>query len=344
MRLGAILCFPTLVPMGAAMNRLPFYKFCMLIWLLLGITMFSLGQQPSSTTTAGGRGGTPFSDVQVPYGARVSEIHVYSGNAVDAVQMIYELPDGSSFTGPRHGGGGGQMNVFRLDSDEYVVGISGRYGQYIDSLQIRTNKRTSPVYGGRGGDRDYQINLERGNQAIGFIGRAGDYLDAIGFTFVPISQTNQTVIAGGRGGSIFSEQNIPPGARISEIRVRAGRNIDSIQAVYTLRNGTILEGPVHGGGGGAPTIFRLDPDEYITAISGRYGEFLDSITIQTNKRTSQRFGGGGGERQYRVEVPAGCRAVGFTGRAGDYLDAIGLNYEPVNVRTRGSQRFGRDRF
>jgi len=321
------------------MNRSWLCRFGFLIWLMAAIALLAFGQEPRPTNMAGGRGGIPFSDMQISSGARISEIRVFSGNAVDSVQMVYELPDGRSSTSPRHGGGGGQMNVFRLDSDEYVVGISGRFGEYVDSLRIHTNKRTSPMYGGNGGDQDYRIDVERGSQAIGFLGRAGDYIDAIGLTFIPLRrQANQTEIAGGRGGSLFSDQDVPDGARISEIRVRSGRNVDSIQAVYTLQNGRIVEGSVHGGSGGSTGIFRLDPDEYVTGISGRYGEFIDSIVIRTNRRTSQRFGSRGGDRDYSIQVPAGCRAIGFTGRAGDYLDAIGLNYEPVNTRFRDFQR------
>jgi hypothetical protein len=321
------------------MRRSSFNRFGFLIWLILGVELSVFGQEPGSTNMSGARGGIPFSDMQIPSGARISEIRVFSGDAVDSVQMAYELPDGSSSTGPRHGGGGGQMNVFRLDSDEYVVGISGRFGEYVDSLRIHTNKRTSPMYGGNGGSQDYRIDVERGSQAIGFLGRAGDYIDAIGLTFIPLRrQANQTEIAGGRGGSPFSDQDVPAGGRISEIRVRAGRSVDSIQAVYTLQNGRIAEGPVHGGGGGSTRVFRLDRDEYVTGISGRYGEFIDSIVIQTNKRTSQRFGGGGGDQDYSIQVPAGYQAIGFAGRAGGYLDAIGLNYEPVNARSRDFRR------
>jgi hypothetical protein len=328
--------------MEVEMRRTSLCRFLFLIWLIPAIELSVHGQEPRPTNMAGGRGGIPFNDMQVPSSARVAEIRVFSGDAVDSVQMVYALPGDRLTVGPRHGGTGGQMNTFRLDSDEYIIGISGRYGIYVDSLTIHTNKRTSPAYGGGGGDRDYRIDVERGSQAIGFLGRAGDFIDAIGLTYIPLprrqANANQTEIAGGGGGSPFSDQEIPAGARISEIRVRSGRNIDSIQAIYTLQDGRIFEGPVRGGGGGSTAVFRLDSDEYIVGIFGRCGEYVDSIVIETNKRRSQQFGGSGGDRSYRIEVPDGNQAIGFAGRAGGYLDAVGLNYEPVNARYRGFPR------
>jgi len=303
-------------------------------------------QQPAATQVMGGSGGASFFDQQPASGARILEVRVRAGDYVDSVQFAYVFPDGRTADGPRHGGGGGKLRVFRLDSDEYIVGISGRYGDLIDSIRFQTNKRTSQVFGGRGGSRDYNIVVPAGNMAIGFTGRAGDYLDAIGLTHMPLPRPSGpfrlTSLAGGRGGSPFADQDIPAGARIVEVRVGAGNWIDSIRAVYLLPNGGYSEGPRHGGGGGRTFSFRLDSDEYITGISGRYGEYLDSIRIHTNKRTSQKYGGGGGDRDFRLDVPAGNQVMGFAGRSGDYVDAIGLTYTRIDSPSRW-QPFRRQR-
>jgi hypothetical protein len=274
--------------------------------------------------------------------------------------MFYAGTDGRTFTGARHGGSGGRDNVFRLDEDEYIIGLSGRYGDAIDSIRIHTNRRVSQLFGGRGGDSDYRIEVPSGYQAVGFSGRSGDVLDAIGLTYVRSTrrgfpgnppppqpsrppfgggsggadsgsggsqrQISQTSIAGGGGGSAFSDRDIPPGARITEIRVFSSKRIEGIQAVYHLPNGRTADGPLRGGSGGRRSIVRLDPDEYIIRISGRCGDIIDSLVIQTNRRTSQQFGGRGGNQDYNIEVPARHEAVGFAGRAGQYLDAIGLAY------------------
>ncbi len=321
--------------------------------LAWAVNAASLAQPSGSTPIAGGPNGNPFSDPEPRSGARILEVNIRAGEHVDSLQFVYGLPDGSSYEGPRHGGGAGAGNVFRLDNDEYIVGISGRSGDYIDSIRFITNKRSSPIYGGRGGARDYSLQVPAGNQAIGFTGRSGNYLDAIGLTYMPrrtgMSRTSrgaervgQTVTAGGSGGSAFADLEIPAEARIAEVRVGTGEWLDSIQAIYVLPDGRYMEGTRHGGGGGSIRSFRLDSDEYITGLSGRYGQYVDSIQIHTNKRSSQLFGGSGGGRDYRIDVPVGNQAVGFFGRAGNALDAIGLTFATAPEASREFP-FGRQR-
>ncbi len=311
---------------------------CMLPVLGCGLQGYT--QQLSSTEIVGGRGGREFSDSAGQAGSRILEVRVWAGDHVDSVQMVYALPDGRSSMSPRRGGSGGRLNAFRVDPGEYVIGLSGRYGSYIDSVRIHTNRRTSALFGGRGGDRDFQIGVPAGNQAVGFAGRAGDYVDALGLVFTPIRQvqSGQTTIAGGRGGSEFADMEIPSGARLAEVRVRAGDRVDAVQAVYSLRDGRLLEGARHGGRGGRVDVFRLDPDEFVVGISGRYGDLIDSMRIHTNKRTSQTFGGRGGGNEFRIDVPSGNGAVGFAGRAGEYVDAIGLTYTRIDTPSRAAPR------
>jgi hypothetical protein len=317
------------------MNRAVYSGAVPALVLLCCIAPAAIGQQFARTEVIGGSGGRSFSEPELPEGARVMEVRVRSGEFVDSVQMVYMLAGGRTETGPRRGGSGGRNSSFRLDSDEYITGISGRYGDLIDSLRIHTNKRTSPLFGGRGGERDYRIDVPAGYQAIGFAGRSGSYLDAIGLAYIPIdTRTTQTRIEGGRGGSPFADQDIPERARISEVRVRTGDLVDSIQLVYTLPDGRRVEGARHGGRGGRTQVFRLQADEYITGLSGRYGDYIDSLRIHTNRRTSPLFGGRGGNRNYRIDVPSGNQAVGLAGRAGSFLDAVGLTYKPLGSRSR----------
>lgn len=312
------------------------YSAALIFLVLAGLACVGYAQQPSATNIAGGRGGNQFADTRASSDARILEIQVCAGDRVDSVQVVYQLPDGRAVSGQRHGGSGGSTHVFRLDSDEYVTAISGRYGDTVDSMTIQTNKRSSPRFGGSGGSKDYRLEIPYGNQAVGFLGRSGQYLDAVGLLYAPLpaAQASQGVIFGGRGGSAFSDDNIPAGARISEIRVRAGDRIDSIQAIYTLANGQTMEGSRHGGGGGKLNTFRLDSDEYVIGIYGRYGDNVDSIAIRTNKRTSPVFGGRGGNKDFQINAPDGSMAIGFLGRSGQHLDAIGLTY--VSINTPGS--------
>ena len=321
------------------------------LWILAA-AMFSTAawegsaQQANTTQIAGGRGGSPFADAEPAQGARIAEVRIRAGDTVDAVQVFYSLADGRTSAGPRHGGGGGREYTFTLDSDEYITGISGRYGDTVDSLRIHTNKRTSATFGGRGGDNDFRIDVPSGSQAIGFAGRSGDTVDAIGLAYAVRysrrypsatgvqTQSSATTMAGGRGGSPFADAEPAQGTRIAEVRVRAGDTVDAVQVIYALADGRTSAGPRHGGGGGREYIFTLDSDEYITGISGRYGDTVDSLRIHTNKRTSPTFGGSGGARDFRIDVPTDTQAIGFAGRSGDTVDAVGLVSAPRQFRFR----------
>jgi hypothetical protein len=297
---------------------------------------WAVAQQIPATEIVGGPGGQSFSDPEPERGTRVVEVQVRSGEYVDSVQLVYMMSDGRTVMGPLHGGEGGALSVFHLDADEYLVGISGHAGSYIDSIQFQTNKRTSPFFGGHGGGRDFHVDVPATAQVTGFTGRAGEYLDAIGLTFAPLrrrffgalegEQPDQTPLAGGPGGGVFVDSDIADEARVVEVQVHAGEYVDSVQMIYSLPNGRPLEAAKHGGGGGGATSFRLEPGEYIVGISGRCGTYVDSLRIHTNRRTSQVFGGGGGDRDFHIDVPEGNQATGFRGRSGEYLDAIGLTY------------------
>jgi hypothetical protein len=297
----------------------------------------AIAQQGNVTDVVGGPGGRPFLDPEPGPGARVVEVQVHSGEFVDAMQFVYMLGDGRTVMGPLHGGPGGQLGVFRLDPDEYLIGAAGRAGDYVDSIQFLTNKRTSPAFGGNGGRREFRVDVPDNTQAIGLAGRGGQYLDAVGLTFAPLRrrsffgfggspQPGQTDLAGGSGGTEFVDADVPAGGRIVEVRIHAGDYVDSIQMVYSMPDGRPLEAARHGGDGGRGVSFRLDRDEYIVGIAGRYGQYVDSVRIRTNKRTFPPVGGRGGDKDFRIDVPNDNQVTGFIGRSGEYLDAIGLAY------------------
>lgn len=139
---------------------------------------------------AGGSGGAPFDHYDIPEDARITAVHIHAGWLVYAIHIDYERIDGSASGGMSTIGGAGdekdvEHHTFTLDEDEFLVGISGRSGWYVDSLRLHTNKRVSPKYGGDSGDRDYLFEAPAGYEVFGLFGRAGWYIDALGITARP---------------------------------------------------------------------------------------------------------------------------------------------------------------
>jgi len=54
----------------------------------------------------------------------------------------------------------------------------------------------------------------------------------------------------------------------------------------------------------------------------RVEAFVDSIIIETNKQTSQRFGGSGGLADYLYQAPDGYEIIGFNGNTGSFTGEV----------------------
>lgn len=79
--------------------------------------------------------------------------------------------------------------ALELEPDEYMIGISGKYGAYIDSMTIHTNKGKTLSFGGPGGGAAvFGYTAPSGQMIVGFFGKAGDALDSIGVLYAPCTQ------------------------------------------------------------------------------------------------------------------------------------------------------------
>jgi len=128
----------------------------------------------------GGSGGNEFHDYIPPNEARIKVVHVFTHEYVDALQFGYLDASGEMALLPKIGGDGGFAYQFVLDEDEYLTGVCGRYGWYIDQICFQTNKRVSETFGGKGGVSEFNIQAPREHEVIGLFGRYEWYLDAIG--------------------------------------------------------------------------------------------------------------------------------------------------------------------
>jgi hypothetical protein len=130
---------------------------------------------------SGGRGGYEFSDdALLEEGSKVVAVNIRSKRLVDAIQIVYRSANGAVHPLEFQGGPGGDLLPFPLDDDEFITGISGRYGVVVDSIRIHTNKQTSNRFGGDGGVSEYRYDAPDGAEIVGFFGRAADVIDAIG--------------------------------------------------------------------------------------------------------------------------------------------------------------------
>lgn len=143
--------------------------------------------QPFTMGPAGGNGGKPFEAYAIPEGARLTAFHIFAEWVVNAIQFEYARADGSTGSNPPIGGLGGEHHVFYLDEDEYLTGISGKSGWYVDSIRLHTNKRESPLFGGASGEREYAFNAPTGHEIAGLFGRSDWYIDALGVTLRPVA-------------------------------------------------------------------------------------------------------------------------------------------------------------
>ena len=126
---------------------------------------------------SGGIGGSSFNDeAYIKPFSTVTEVRIWAGDLVDAVQMILRDQNGNIYELPKHGGKHGNYHSFSLSLGEEIVRIYGRCGKFVDSIKIDTNFNRTLSVGGNGGSIDYSYE---GN-IVGFIGRAGKYIDAIG--------------------------------------------------------------------------------------------------------------------------------------------------------------------
>uniref|UniRef100_A0ACD5W5B1 Uncharacterized protein n=1 Tax=Avena sativa TaxID=4498 RepID=A0ACD5W5B1_AVESA len=137
---------------------------------------------------------------------------------------------------------------------------------------------------------------------------------------------------GGPGGDERNMQATP--GRLTSMTINSGVTIDAISFTYI---GTDYIEHSEGPWGRTLNMKRtitLDPTDYVTEISGTFGSALDndcvikSLKITTFKGTDNDIYGDPTGTPFHIPVRDGGRIVGFFGRSGDLLDAIGVYVTP----------------
>ena len=291
-----------------------------------------MAREITKSAPSGGGGGSAWDDDILghsPTIVGVYKVDIRHGNQVDRLQVTYRLADGSTWTAPAHGGSGGSASSFTLAQDERIVRVEGKTNNVlVDQLTFITENAAGvqKSYGPFG--KTGRIAFKYEGYIVGFFGRSGNLLDAIGVYYLPPLQTSPQY--GGTGGNAFSDpvnQNIPPVINVKKMRIRHGNQVDSIDADYLLLGGGILDGQNHGGSGGSPTNVNFAEGEVIIKITGKTNNTLvDQLTFYTRKPDGSTGKYGPYGKTGKTEFEINGKIVGFFGRAGNLLDAIGAFY------------------
>nr|WRQ20294.1 jacalin-related lectin 4-like [Citrullus colocynthis] len=305
---------------------------------------FSLGEY-------GGEGGDPWNESF----KTIKQLVINHGMWIDSIQMEYEDENGELVWSKRHGGNGGFQSEVVLELDEHLVLVHGYYSDIhkwgiaatvIRSLTLKSNKRTYGPFGIEDGTKFSFPFI--GQKLVGFHGRSGLYLDAIGLSIdtTRINEVGPEKFSlgeyGGEGGDPWDESF----RIVKQLVINHGQWIDSIQMEYEDQNGELVWSKRHGGNGGSQSEIALESDEHLVLVHGYYSDIrkwgiaatvIRSLTLKTNKRI---YGPFGIEDGTKFSFPlTGLKVVGFHGRSGLYLDAIGLSVQTTQINGIGPEKF-----
>nr|QWJ73401.1 myrosinase-binding protein 2-1 [Isatis tinctoria] len=252
---------------------------------------------------------------------------------VSYIKIEYEK-DGK-FETREHGTIRGALTEFAVEyPNEYITSVGGSYDRvpYYETVLIRSLifktslGRTSPVLGETSGGRGFMFEGKTGGKLLGFHGRSGQALDAIGTYFftvnAPLKHFNRE---GGNGGSAWDDGAYDGVRKI--LVGRGGNFVSYVRFEYAKGERTISHD--HGKRQEVPQEFVVDyPHEHITLVEGTIDGYLTSLRFKTSKgRTSPAFGNVVGRRFVFEEKD--FKLVGFCGRSGDVIDALGAHFSPL---------------
>ncbi|KAH6824943.1 hypothetical protein C2S53_008206 [Perilla frutescens var. hirtella] len=320
---------------------------------------------PRSAAAWGGGGGRDWDDGVFSAVKGVNVRLRSDTDVVSAVRFVYEKKDGEIFFSPFHGGHCGEKihrKTVEIDfPSEFLTGVSGTYSENaITSLKFQTNRIEYGPFGVESGTT-FSFNTKDG-LITGFHGRAGQFLNAIGVYTMPacsISTEAETKQHSGIGSStdqLLLRPRLPPprsagpcggsGGRdwddgvfsaVVAVDVRLNTNTGVIAAVRfscKRKDGSCFLSPLHGGHCSVRKTIEFEEDsEFLIGVEGFYGvlkgiNIIRSLTFITNKAKHGPMGSEFGTYFSSMDF-SDCnrKVVGFHGRSGDYLDAIGVHTE-----------------
>jgi hypothetical protein len=101
---------------------------------------------------------------------------VWSGDYIDAMELFWEDERGNVRSSGRVGGGGGRESTFIFEGGEHIKAVSGKTGDYVDSLMIATNLGRTMRWGGSGGKRSFEVRAAANEEIHGFYLNHREYI------------------------------------------------------------------------------------------------------------------------------------------------------------------------
>ncbi|MFF5964612.1 jacalin-like lectin [Streptomyces collinus] len=151
----------------------------------------------------------------------------------------------------------------------------------------------------------------------------------VGFSYRLDSALRASDFFGGPHGTAFNDaDNLPAAPSPRTLTLRGAARLDAVSLTHD--DGTTL---THGGTGGTAASLTLAAGEHLTSIKLTQGQKdgrtrLFSAAFTTDRNRSLSTGTATSDAK-TFTAPAGWQIVGFTGRAGDELDKLGVVYAPV---------------
>jgi Jacalin-like lectin domain len=135
--------------------------------------------------------------------------------------------------------------------------------------------------------------------------------------------------AGGTGGGPFDDGE---GLDIASVQVFSDATLNHLNVIYQDHNGTPREIQHGGAEGGAPSsTFGIDVIhlERVTEVNGFVGVFdggteIFGLELVTNRGRTSGLLGREGPSRFQFKAPVNGSIIGFWGRQGLFLDALGV--------------------
>ncbi|MEU0004386.1 jacalin-like lectin [Streptomyces sp. NPDC006314] len=152
----------------------------------------------------------------------------------------------------------------------------------------------------------------------------------VGFSYTLDPKLRASDFFGGPHGTAFNDaDDLPAALSPRTLALRGGARLNSVSLAHD--GGTVL---AHGGTGGTATSLTLASGEHLTSVKltrgrkdGRTRIFSAAFTTDRGRTLSA---GTATTDSTTFTAPSGRQIVGFTGRAGDEIDKLGVLYAPTD--------------